>query len=166
VADKDGDRPLVKWFGAGVLVMGPVDSAWDYMLSVEPGVIQSTNLAVKYKADVNLSGKFGRTPLCQAAANFSSRSVLRLIELGADIRAKCGEDKETPIEIAVRSCRAPTTAILLTQDPGVAYLESGTKGLLSSIEQVAPYYKKYQYSFANCDTTARLLKGEINNENT
>jgi ankyrin repeat protein len=160
--DKEGDRPLVHWYAPVLLAGASANDEWEYMLSIEPRVIQSTELAVKYKADINLSGKFGKTPLCEAASSFSSRSVLRLVELGAKIDAKCGEENKTPIELAVGACRFPSTAVLLSNDTHLTYLNGGVKTLISAVELIADSYKQHQFSFADCDSTIRLLKGEIN----
>lgn len=70
-------------------------------------------------ADVNLRGKWGRTPLMWAAANAPVETIQLLLDHGADINlvsgpygVTCRDDRETALGIASEAGRAEVVALL------------------------------------------------------
>jgi ankyrin repeat protein len=79
--------------------------------AVQAGTLKSVKLLVKYGADVNVSSKYGETPLQAAVSTGSADIAAFLLASHADPNAATPDG--TPLMIAVKGCRVALVRLLL-----------------------------------------------------
>lgn len=76
------------------------------------GFIKIMQMLINYKADINLPGKHGWSPLHYAVLNNRGLAVIELIKAGADIEKSC-QDEGTPLNFAILLEREPMAKLLI-----------------------------------------------------
>ncbi len=168
--DKNGDTPIIQWFSYKVMQATTPAEHWKVVLDSENELLAATAAMLRHGANVNLAGQYQITALCNAARYFSGRSVAFLIKAGARMDLRCGEEHQTAIDMAARSCNATTLAALLVSDPGAKFASGGRASLLKSITDNIDLQKRYQADHPdssapddpsyNCDDSASLARGD------